>query len=358
MRIQDFLICAVLTGASLCSGQSLPPRGQTPATQGQAAPLATINKANHAAPADLPPDAVVIAVHGVCAAEHNNDANCVTNITREQFERMLSAMSFNAQLRNNRVATRAFAESFAEALILADSAEKAALDKDPSVQELMNIVRVRTLADAYRRLQQQEAQRISPEEIEAYYKENAASFDEAELDRIFIPRISSKQTSLSSADFERKAHQLAEQVRERAAKGEDMARLQIEAYQSLGLTPPMTTDMGAVRRSSLPPASAQEVFSKSIGEVTKVLVDASGFTFYKVRSRRSSPTERVKDEIAHTLAQKKFAEATHASASRANTEMNEQFFGSRVGAPTALSGTDKPSTGSNPRKPTTTALSH
>jgi hypothetical protein len=65
-----------------------------------------------------------------------------------------------------------------------------------------------------------------------------------------------------------------------------MSKLQVEAYQSLGLTPPMTSDMGSLRRSGLAPSLAQEIFNTSAGDVTRLQVDGSGFTLYKVRSRR------------------------------------------------------------------------
>src|SRR4051794_25409010 len=158
--------------------------------------------------AELAPDAPVVTVHGVCGKPARDAANsdtCTTTITREEFERMLSAMSFNPQLLSNSVAVRSFAESYAQALVLADAAEKAGLDKDSNFEELMKIVRIRTLADAYRRSQQERLSKISPEEIEAYYKKNVVKYEQVELDRLFIPRTSSKPTKETKAAFEQKA---------------------------------------------------------------------------------------------------------------------------------------------------------
>jgi hypothetical protein len=274
----------------------------------------------------LPSDAVVIAVRGVCTDKASVAEACVTNITRGEFERMLSAMSFNSQLRNNPVALRKFAESYAQALVLANAAESSGLDKDPDVAELMKIVRVRNLADAYRRYQQEQASKLSPDEIEAYYKDNAAKFEQLEIDRIFIPKSPSRQLTQVQTDFEKKAHAIAEKTRERAAKGEEMSKLQIDAYQQLGLTPPLTTDMGAVRHGSLPPGIEQEIFSIKEGEVTRLQIDAAGYSIYKVRNRNLVGLDQAKNEIIQVLGKSKAEAALKAASSSVTTELNENFF--------------------------------
>jgi len=297
--------------------------------QGQSQATKTIEKAS-VAPQELAPGAAIITIRGLCAQQPTDSSACVTSITREQFERMLAAMSFNTQLRNNPVAVRTFAESYTQSLALASSAEKEGIDKDPAFQEFLSIIRIRTLAEAYRRLQHERASQVSAEELEAFYKENAEKFDQVELDRIFIPKSSSKPTKQSSTDFESKAHRIADQIRERAAKGEDMSKLQTEAYQLLGLTSPLTTDMGAIRRGSLPVAVDQAIFSLAQDQVTKTQADAAGFTIYKVRSRHALPLERVKDEISHTIAQRKLGELTEELTSKFKTELSDQYFAVRA----------------------------
>src|SRR5205807_507280 len=96
-------------------------------------------------PDQLAPDAAVITINGFCPGSTNKEApTCSTKITKQQFSEMISSMSFNPQLANNPVALKAFAESYVQAMVIADAAEKAGLDKDPQFQELMKIIRVRT----------------------------------------------------------------------------------------------------------------------------------------------------------------------------------------------------------------------
>ena len=173
--------------------------------------------------------------------------------------------------------------------------------------------------------QQAAYSKVSTEEIAAYYKENSTRYEQAELDRIFIPRVNGKQPK-AGADFEKKALAIATAIRERAAKGEDMAKLQVEAYQSLGMTPPLTTDMGMVRRTALPRAAESDVFSLRAGEVTPVETDAAGFTIYRLRARTSLPLESAKEEIRQVLAKKKMDVAAESAANRVHYTYNEEFF--------------------------------
>jgi hypothetical protein len=276
-------------------------------------------------------DTPVITIHGLCAKNgaHATERDaCIKHISKDQFERMISAMSFNRQALNNPVAIKAFAESYVQALALADAAEKVGLDNDQQFQELMAIIRVRTLADAYRRAQKEQLNNVPAEEIEGYYRANASGFEQMELDRIFIPKNDRTSTRQSSGEFEKKAGAIAAQIRERAARGEDLSKLQTEAYKTLGLTPPLTTDMGTIRRGALPKAIEEDIFSLQAGEVTRVEADAAGFTIYRVRSRAALPLERVRQEIAHELGQKKVDAAAAELAKQVYGEYNDQFFSS------------------------------
>lgn len=296
----------------------------------QTAPGATrlpqaLRPASQPTPAPVAPDAVVISIHGFCPSNQGK-SECATSITREQFDRMVSAMSVNPQALSNPVAMRSFAESYVQALALADAAEKQGADKDPQFLELMRIIRVRTLADAYRRQLQQKYGNPSDSEIEAYYKQNIGKFEQVELDRIAIPRTNPKLPREAQADFEKRGQKLAGEIRDRAASGEDPGKLQAEAYKTLGLTPPLTTDLGAKRRGSLPPALDQEIFTLHAGEVSRPQPEAAVISIYKVRSRTTLPLDRVKPELIQEIKQKDLDAAIRQVTGQLHTDYNQQFF--------------------------------
>jgi len=279
----------------------------------------------------VPPDAAVVTVHGLCSeGSASQTSPCLTTITKAEFAQMIAAMSFNPQMQTP-VALRNFAESYGQALGLAEAAEKAGIDKDPQFQELMRIVRVRTLADAYRRYLQQKAANPSAEEIQSYYNQNPSRFDQLELDRIFIPRMNPRLPKDKQAEFEHKAQQVATETYQKTVKGEAASKLQIAAYTALGLNAPASTDIGVRRKGTLPATVEPELFALKSGEVSRLQTDSTGFTIYKVRSRTTLPLENVKDEVARELYQKRFPSAIQEASGQTHVELNEKFF--RLPAP-------------------------
>ena len=307
---------------------------QNPGPPTPARPAATTPQPFISSP-EVPPDAVVITIHGVCPpgkddAAKNSDS-CITTITRQQFEAMLEVMNVTNQ-NYPPAALRSIAESYVQLMMLAEAGKKAGLDHDPRFEEMMEIARVRTMAQMYRHSLNEKFSTPSQEEIEAYYKENIGNYEQLKVDRVFIP-LADPRKPQERAAFQQKAHQKATELRERAAKGEDMGALQAEAYKSLGLASPPPTDLGSKRKGSFPPAVEKDILALKPAEITKVETDMSGFTFYKVRSREPIPLEYVKAEITRTLYQKSMEAAMKTANSHVHSELNDQFFRPHVAAP-------------------------
>jgi hypothetical protein len=329
------LLGGVLAGQSAICQSPLPtPNAPQHATDNRAAtPSLPMN------PDQLAPDAAVITIKGFCPGSASKGAPaCSTTITKQQFSGMISAMSFNPQLANNPVAVKAFAESYVQALLIADAAENAGMDKDPQFEELMRIIRVRTLADAYRRSLQQKNSSPSAEQIENYYKQNTARFDQVDLDRITIPLGNPKLAKEAQAEFRQKAQTLATEARLRLATGEDPGKVQAETYRTLGLTPPLTTDLGTKRRGNLPGALEQELFALKAGDVSNVQADPSSLTIYKIRTRSTLPLERVRAEIAQEIQQREIQSALQAITGAIKTDFNDQYFKTHTAPPIPRTG--------------------
>jgi hypothetical protein len=329
------LLGGVLAGQSAICQSPLPtPNAPQHATDNRAAtPSLPMN------PDQLAPDAAVITIKGFCPGSASKGAPaCSTIITRQQFSNMISAMSFNPQLANNPVAVKAFAESYVQALLIADAAENAGMDKDPQFQELMRIIRIRTLADSYRRQLQQKNSNPSSEQIENYYKQNTARFDQVDLDRITIPLGNPKLAKEAQADFRQKAQTLATEARMRLVTGEEPGKVQADSYHALGLTPPLTTDLGTKRRGNLPGALEQELFALKAGDVSNVQADPSSLTIYKIRTRSTLPLERVRAEIAQEIQQREIQSALQAITGAIKTDFNDQYFKTHTAPPIPRAG--------------------
>ena len=325
--IRIFLV-SLLAGAGAFAQTAGAPAGQPfmGAPGPQAAPPSIQQPAYN--PDNVAPDAAVVVVHGVCpnnSAPANPEA-CKLVITKQQFMTMLGGMNVASQL-STPSAMRSFAESYSQLLALARAGEKTGAESDPRFQELMRIARIRALAETYRHSLEEKYSNPSQQEIEAYYKENIDKYEALKVERIIVPTANFNRTPAARAEYDKKIKDLAADIRERAARGEETQKLQDEAYKALNLPAPPRTDLGVKRHGGLPAAVEKDLFALKPGEVTKLESEPSGLNIYKVRSRETITVEYVKGEIVRDLHKKNMEEAIKSVTGAVHSELNDQFFG-------------------------------
>ncbi len=309
------------------TAQSSKPSAQaSPAGQkADAAPQKPADSASSVAPSQP-----VITAHGVCDGAQKNGAGtkddaCATVLTREQFDTLLSSLNSNNQALAPAMRLK-LAQAYVELLAYSDAAQKAGIENTPGFKEVMRLVHMRTLADMFQRSLQEKFRNASPAEMEDYYNKNLPKFEEAKLRRVFIPR--NNPGASNKEEFEKKAQQMAGDLRERLAKGEDPDLLEKEAYARLALeAKPMPTDFGSKRKGSLPPEQDEEIFSLPPGSATKVESLPPGFVIYKVESRQTLPLDKVKDEISREIFRRKVEEENARIKSSVHADYNEAYFG-------------------------------
>lgn len=280
------------------------------------------------------PDAPVITIHGICpkgqTATLEKSDSCSLVLTRAQFEDMVSSMNMTNQPYAP-PALRGFATGYATLLALAEAGEKEGVDQDPRFQELMQMARTRALADSYRRRLQEKFGNPAPEEIEHYYQQNLSRFEQVRIERIQIPKANPKRPQEKRPEFEKRARQLATDLHDRAAKGEDMTSLQVEAYVSLGLAmQPPQTEIPVSPQPTFLPNVEQDIRVLKQGEVTKVEIEPSGFNIYKLRGRATLTLDQAKPQIVHEISQQKVDAALQSAMSGVRTDLNEQYFNPRA----------------------------
>jgi hypothetical protein len=213
-----------------------------------------------------------------------------------------------------------------ELLAFENAAADSHLDTSPEFAERMQLLRLRTIADLYRRSLEERAARVSDIEIHSYYEKHLQDFEEVRLRRMLLPR-----NNFSLADkqeFENKAAIAAASLRDRAARGEDMDQLQKEGYELIGFTAtPPTTDVGTRRRAGLSPESSSMVFALNIGEVSKVEKDMYSFVIYKVEAKWTLSEMRVRDEIVREISREKLTASLKAITDRVATQLDPHYFG-------------------------------
>ncbi|HUA16955.1 MAG TPA: peptidyl-prolyl cis-trans isomerase [Verrucomicrobiae bacterium] len=357
MRMR-WLLC-VLFG-TLAWGQGAPPPAQPGQTPGEMRP-----PAEAAAPdtsASVPPTAAVLTIEGICSTRPRTTAakgtgakpatsakpaaDCKTVITKAEFELLMKGAAPNA----NPQMKRQLASVLPRFIAMADAAKKKGLDKSRQFEELMKFVRMQVLSRELERTIQAEAADVPQTEIEAYYKGNPEAFEQFNLERLFVPRMKvdtelhdeqAKDEKLTPEQQKAKEDQdkakqdaaeqamtkLAEDLRARAAAGEDFEKLQKEAFDAAGMKiSSPTVKLPGIRRTGLA-ASHAAVFDLKAGEVSQVISDAGGHYIYKLDSKTPMPLEQVKGEIHNTLQSQRFRDMMQTVNGSYHVVPNEAYFG-------------------------------
>src|ERR1700688_4405929 len=290
--------------------------------------------------AEVPENAVVLTIKGVCpatpktaaasktsasktaAAAAKKPADCKTEITRAQFEKIAGGLSptVTPQLK------RQLEQALPRFMAMSEAAKAKGLDKSPRFVETMKIAKMQILTTELQRTVQEESDKVPETEIAEYYKKNPEAYEQYSLDRLFIPRykqpeaeekdagkepekLTEEQQKAKEATDKAKQEQgeqdmnkLADTLRARAAAGEDFAKLQKEAFEAAGTkVENPTVNLPTVRRTGLPPAHAA-VFDLKAGDVSQVISDNGGHYIYKVESKEVLPLDdKVKAEIHNKL---------------------------------------------------------
>jgi hypothetical protein len=345
---RSLIICILLAVTAAAQKPQNPPAKQAPA-----APAATPSPspAGHPGPpsllkrdekpAEVPPNQPVISIRGLCPAQKDiatntkvpSTAECTMSITKEQFDNLVKAFNSNNQP-ITQAQRRGLAEKYVELLVFSEAAESAGVENTPTFAEVMRVLRLKTLGDLYLNQLAEQYRNPPEQEIEAYYQANQQKYEAAKLSRIYLPKNDPdpKATPEQKQDFEKKLQPLSDDIQARAAKGEDMAKLQKDAYTSLGITAaPPNTDLSLARHGMFPPKLDQEIFSHKPGEVFRS-DDASGYMIYRVDSRQTSPLESVKAEISQQLFRQKMEAKTKELNAPVHAEYDDKYFGPPVKA--------------------------
>ena len=362
----SWLVCVLLgTLAWGQAGQSAPP------PQPAQGPVA-----NQQAPADtsasVPDDAAVLTITGVCVSQSKApaataSADCKTVITKAEFEKLASALAPNATAQQK----KQLASVLPRLMAMSNQAKELGMDQTEQYSETMEFAKMQVLSNQLQRKMQEEAAAISDADIEKYFKDNPDAFEQYNLDRIFVPRAQQgeaeadddeKNEKLTAQqkkakedaeqakkqENEKAMTQLAEKLRTRAAAGEDVAKLQKEAYEAAGIKMEApTVNLPSVRRNGLPQAHTV-VFDLKPGEVSQVISDAGGHYIYKMNSKTMMPLDQAKTEIKGRLQSDRMREKTEKLNASFSSATNEEYFGPGGVGPTPAPRMPRPRPGVPP----------
>jgi hypothetical protein len=313
--LRSLLVCLLLSGLALgqsrSSTPSLKPRPNSPSADQSAASSGS----------SVSPETPVITVQGLCekpAGSTAAPADCKTVITKADFEKVSNPNMPAAQKKQ-------LADQYVKALVLAQRARDLGLEHGTEFDQQMYIARLKILASmAYQQLQK-DAANVSD-----------TDYKTITFDRLYVPKQKQIDTSAEKpndpdaakkqAASEVAMKEEADKLRTRAAAGEDITKLQQEAYDFAGSKQKAASPRQEnVRKSVIPPADASIVELKS-GDVSPVFNDPTGFMIYKVLEVKELPVASVRDEIARTLQGDKMKKAFDSLQDSTKTTLDESYF--------------------------------
>jgi hypothetical protein len=329
-----YVLSCLLLGI-LAWGQATKPTSSPPALAASSQPADATNADGSSAPdSRIGPDVAVITVNGLCEASHagSDSKDCVTVITRAQFEKLVADIQPDMSLPSQ----RQFAARYAETLILAQKAHEMGIDQGQEFDEHMEIARVSILSEALSDALHEKAQ-ISEKEIEDYYHRHLADYEEANVQRMFVPRIqqlptlkeklTEEQQRARKQESENAMKAEAEKLRARAVAGENFNTLQDEAFELAGIhAGPSNASLGEMRRSQMP-ANQAFVMDLKPGEVSSIITDPSGYIVYRVDSKTTEPLSQVHSDIRDVLVGQRVQEQLKSLLEAANPVLDERYFG-------------------------------
>jgi hypothetical protein len=375
---KSWLMCVLLS--TLAWGQAAPSAPPAAPAAGPGNAMTMGKPLTAPAPPDMsasvPDTAAVITVIGVCPPQPKPSAaketpakpaakvpaakapaaDCKTVVTKAQFESLAKALVPNVTPQ----AKKQLAGILPNYIAMSSAAKKRGLDKTEQFKLTIEFAKMQILTKELQKIIADDAAKVPPEEIEAYYKEHSDTFEQFNLDRMFVPR-----TKQSSADAKEEAKEedekdknlseeakkakeaedkakadeaeqamtkLAESLRARAAAGEDFVKLQKEAFEAAGMKiESPTVNLPTVRRTGLQAGHAA-VFDLKPGEVSQVINDAGGHYIYKVNSKEEMTLDQATNEIRGKLQNDRTREAMEKLNTSFKVETNDQYFPGGVSA--------------------------
>jgi hypothetical protein len=271
----------------------------------------------------------VITLKGACQPASGASApppGCVSGMTREQFEKLVHALTPPDRPAMPVDMMRNFATQYSKLLFFAEAARQMGLENDPKVQEIMQFAHNQILREALNQHVTEEYSHPSDQQIEDYYNQNRKKYLEATLQRIIIPRNQGNAPEKSKpSEADEKAY--ADQIQKRWVAGEDPEKLEKETTEHAGITTPPASIAVGTRRPGMLPEAHESVFDLKSGEISVVFADPASFYVYKVVSVREIPLSEAKASISTTLQRQLVADKIQEIQNAVTPVLNDTYFG-------------------------------
>jgi hypothetical protein len=289
---------------------------------------------------ELPPDAAVITIEGLCDSGFTTstspvstptspgkalDPGCKTVITRAQYENLLGVLGARPSAYHG----LKFARRYADVLLFSEKGRELGVEKDPKFQEKLRYGYLEALNQFTLARLQQQADDVSDAEAAKYYTEHPERFVQIHLLQIAVPKhkvhgAAPRSSATPSVDAAEQAsmHKLALTIQKEAAAGADPDKLEEKAYKIAGDVSVPETDMGDQVPDLMPTEYRKLVFDLNAGQVSQVTENDHEFLIFKCTERHMIPATDAK----RFLGWLRMRDSKQALKDSVKTQFNEQYF--------------------------------
>ena len=244
-------------------------------------------------------------------------------IRQSEFESALKTLPAEYQQYAFGPGRKQFAEDFLRMKILAAEGMKNGLDKDPSVQQQLALMRENLVANA----QLQKIDKsivVSDEDAKKEYEANKKDYEQVTARHILIafkgsPAAQKGKKELTDAEAKAKA----EEIRKKLVEGGNFEEIAKKESDDVG-SGSRGGELGSFGRGQMVPEFEQAAFAAKVGEITPVVRTQYGYHVIKVEKHDYTPFEQVKDSLEKKEHDKRVRDAVDAM--KKNVTFNEAYF--------------------------------
>ncbi len=249
-------------------------------------------------------------VSGLAAAKEGEEILAEVGpykLTRAEFEAKLETAppQIKMILAHQPQLKKALVERWVEISLLSLAAKDAGLEKDPEVKARLDEVTKQILAQAYLEKKLLNQQRVSEEEVKAYYEKHREKYQEPRAVRARHILIEVPQGA--TPEQEKEALKKAQRLRERILKGEDFAKL-AQKYSADPGTKEKGGELGFFTQGQMVKEFEEAAFRLKPGEISEPVRTPFGYHLIQVEEVKEAKQRsfaEVKDRVQEDLIQAK-----------------------------------------------------
>lgn len=247
------------------------------------------------------------------------------SIRKAEFEQAIKTLPQEYQQFAMGAGKKQFAEDYLRMKLLATQGLAAGLDKDPSIQAQLALMRENLVAtEQLHRVEQGIS--IPDAELKKAYEDHKKDYEQVKARHILIATKGSPaakpDNDLTDEQAKVKAESLRKQIVEGKAKFEDLAKKESDDSGSAE----HGGDIGAFSHGQMVPEFEQAAFAAKVNEVTPVVKTQFGYHVIEVTGHDYVPYEQVKPALEKKAREAKLHEKLDEIKNAAKPTFNEAYF--------------------------------